>query len=68
MWFEAKSEAERRTIKLRMQKQIARAMVNFAGFETTVHGSIAALAGDPLFGGALLILGLIVMHTARSSS
>lgn len=62
MWLATEDEAQRRQIQLRLRKQLALAGVNFAGLEVTVHGVVLSIAGDPLHGGSLVILGIGLMY------
>lgn len=60
MWFEA-SEAEKPLIVRRMRRQLGLALVNFAGFEASLHGVVWTFA-DPLPGALLLIIGIALMR------
>lgn len=62
LWLATDEEAQRRRVVRRLHRQLARAGVNFAGLEVTVHGAVLAIAGDPLHGGSLVILGIALMY------
>ena len=62
MWLATEDEELRRQIQVRLRKQLALAGVNFAGLEVTVHGLVLSIAGDPLHGGSLVILGIALIY------
>lgn len=62
MWLATQDEAERSRVRKRLHKQLALAGVNFAGMEVTVHGAVLSIAGDPLHGGSLVVLGIALIY------
>ncbi|WP_288254541.1 hypothetical protein [uncultured Hydrogenophaga sp.] len=61
MWLMAETDAEKRSIKRRLRKQLALAGVSFGGFEMFIHGAVLAPA-DPQLGAGLLLVGVLVMY------
>lgn len=62
IWLEASDESERREIEKRLRVQLFYAFTNFFGMEVTVHGLVAIIATEPLYGGSLVIVGLGIMY------
>ena len=62
MWFEARTQAEKLQVQRRFQWQLARAGVNTAGVELTLHGTVVAVAGDLFRGGSFFILGTAILY------
>lgn len=61
MWLAAEGDEERRRIRQRLNRQLARATMNFSGLEVTIHGATIAIT-DPLSGGSLVLLGIALMY------
>ena len=61
MWLEAVDDEERELVRARCRNQLFLAGVNLAGFEVAVHGTVD-LMFNPMFGGALLLLGAVIVY------
>lgn len=59
MWSECKTDAERRAVCVRLQRQIARALGRVAAFDAGLHGVVVAVSSD-LAQGSLLFLAAVV--------
>lgn len=60
MWFESKSDAERRSVCSRLRRQIARALGRVAAFDAGLHGAVVAVSSD-FAQGSLLFLAAVVL-------
>ncbi len=61
MWADAPNDAEREAVCARYRRQVALALVNEAAFAAALHGAGITFV-NPMTGGALLVLGSVVMY------
>jgi len=61
MWLEAVDDEERERIRARCRTQLVLAGAHAVGFDVAVHGTVAMMF-NPMFGGALLLLGAVIVY------
>jgi hypothetical protein len=61
MWLQAFDDEERERVRVRCRKQLGLACVNTVGFEVAIYGVLDVMS-NPAVGGAVLLLGAIIVY------